>query len=91
MYSFVMASAHLWGAMAAVSPPCAPMTWRRYFVNGRLMGEIAQTAMLAAHFGAPVLMVSGDEAACFEARQFLGPIETAAVKRHLNRYHRVAR
>jgi D-amino peptidase len=30
-------------------------------------------------------MVSGDEAACVEARQFFSPVETAAVKRGIGR------
>jgi D-amino peptidase len=32
-----------------------------------------------------MLMMSGDEAACTEARQFFNPVETAAVKRGLGR------
>ncbi len=51
-----------------------------YYVNGRKMGEMAQWAIMCAHFGVPLIMVSGDEAACAEARAFFNPIETAAVK-----------
>ena len=32
-----------------------------------------------------MLMVSGDEAACVEARQFFSPVETAIVKRGIGR------
>ena len=53
----------------------------RYWYNDRECGEIAQSALLYGHFGMPVVMVAGDEAACREARQFLGEdIVTAAVK-----------
>jgi len=44
----------------------------RYFYNGRETGEIGQEAMIAGHFDIPVIMISGDDAACREAREFLG-------------------
>lgn len=55
-------------------------SWFNYYVNGRKLGEIARWALTAGAQGIPVIMVSGDEAACAEARAFLGSIETAAVK-----------
>jgi len=61
------------------------VAWHNYWVNGRKMGELAQWAMVAAHFGVPMLMVSGDEAACVEARQFFDLVECAAVKRGTGR------
>ncbi len=60
-------------------------SWYDYRVNGRRVGELGQWAMVAGHFGVPMLMVSGDEAACVEARQFFNPLETAAVKRGVGR------
>ncbi|HQF14388.1 MAG TPA: M55 family metallopeptidase [Thermogutta sp.] len=45
----------------------------RYWYNGVESGEIAQVALYAGAFGVPTIMVTGDEAACREARQFLGP------------------
>ncbi len=60
-------------------------TWFNYWVNGRRMGELAQWAMVAGHFGVPMLMVSGDEAARSEARQFFGNIECVAVKQGTGR------
>jgi len=50
------------------------------WVNGTPFGESALNAAVCGHFGAPVLMVSGDQAVCAEARQMLGEVETAAVK-----------
>jgi D-aminopeptidase len=41
--------------------------------------------MVAGAFGVPMAMVSGDEAACVEARQFFHPVETAIVKRGIGR------
>ena len=59
--------------------------WFDYSINGRSMGELAQWAIHAGHFGVPLLMVSGDEAACAETRAFFDPVETAAVKQGLGR------
>ena len=59
--------------------------WFCYKINGRPTGEIGQTAMCAAAAGLPVIFLSGDEAAVTEAHNFLGNIETAAVKRGIGR------
>ncbi len=55
-------------------------TWFDYRVNGRSFGELAQWAMIAGHFDVPLLMVSGDLAACVEAKQFFHPLHCAVVK-----------
>ncbi len=60
-------------------------SWFNYYVNGRKLGEIAQWALWAGLRDIPVIMVSGDEAACAEARAFLGNVETAPVKQGLGR------
>ena len=53
----------------------------RYWYNGRESGEIAQSALIMGHFSIPVVMVTGDAAACREAREFLGDqIVTVSVK-----------
>ncbi len=49
-------------------------------LNGRGVGEIGLNAAVCGHFGAPVLMISGDQTACGEARDLLGPVEVAVVK-----------
>jgi len=59
--------------------------WHDYSINGRRMGELAQWAIVASNWNVPMLMVSGDEAACVEARQFFHPVETAVVKRAIGR------
>jgi len=63
----------------------APESWFEYRLNGRACGELGQWAAVAGAFGVPMLMVSGDEAACAEARAFFAPLETAAVKQGLGR------
>jgi D-amino peptidase len=50
------------------------------WINDELFGEIGLNAAVCGHFGAPVLMISGDQAACAEAAALLGDIETAVVK-----------
>ena len=55
-------------------------SWFSYKVNGTEGGETAQGAIYMGAFGVPFVMVSGDEAACLEARALLGDIATAVVK-----------
>jgi D-amino peptidase len=49
-------------------------------LNGRSMLEARINAAIAGHFGVPVIMMSGDDAAIAEARTMLGDIEGAVVK-----------
>lgn len=61
------------------------VTWYNYSVNGRRFGELAQWATVAGHFGVPLVMMSGDAAACTEAKSFFSPVETAVVKSGIGR------
>ena len=54
---------------------------KRLTINGRAVGEIGQTAAIAGHFGIPVIMLSGDQAACEEIRELQPKAVTVAVKR----------
>jgi D-amino peptidase len=60
-------------------------SWFDYYVNGRKMGEMAQWALVAGHFGVPFVMMAGDQAAATEAYEFFSPVETAVVKRGVGR------
>lgn len=61
-------------------------TENRFWYNGVESGEIAQNAAIAGYYGVPVIMVTGDEAVCREARKFLGnSIVTVPVKKGLSR------
>jgi D-amino peptidase len=51
-------------------------------VNGMEMTEGGINALIAGHFGVPVVMISGDEAAVREVTEMVGPIEGAVVKWH---------
>jgi D-amino peptidase len=55
------------------------------WLNGELVGEIGLNAAVCGHFGAPVLMVAGDQTACAEASELLGAVETAVVKQAAGR------
>jgi len=82
-----IAAAILVGYHARVGSQCAVLdhTWSastvaNLWLNGRLVGEIGLNAAMCGHFGAPVIMISGDQTACAEGRELLGAIETAVVK-----------
>ncbi|MFG3418386.1 M55 family metallopeptidase [Micromonospora sp. NPDC048063] len=52
-------------------------------LDGREVGEIGLNAALAGHHGVPVVLLSGDEAACAEVRELVPGTSTVAVKRAL--------
>jgi D-amino peptidase len=54
-------------------------------LNGRGVGEIGLNAAVCGHFDVPVLMISGDQTACAEARDLLGAVDVAVVKRAAGR------
>jgi len=56
-----------------------------YYINGRKTGELGQWAMVCAHCGVPLIMMSGDLAAAAEAAQFFPGVETAPVKTGVSR------
>ena len=51
------------------------------WLNDILVGEIGLNAAVCGHFNTPVIGISGDQSACAEAVELLGPLETAIVKR----------
>jgi D-amino peptidase len=55
-------------------------------VNGEPAGEGTINAHLAGFFGVPVVLVSGDEAACEEAVRYAPDAELVATKRALTRF-----
>ncbi len=62
-------------------------TWRNLWFNDDLVGETGINAAVCGHYGCPVLLVTGDEATCREAKELLGDgLTSVAVKRGLSRY-----
>lgn len=49
-------------------------------LNGQPVSEAAVNAVIAGHFGVPVIMISGDSEVIKETRDLLGDVEGAAVK-----------
>ena len=65
---------HIWSSAA----------WQNLWINGKPAGEIALDAAIAGEYGVPVIMVSGDDYACAEARALLPGVVTAEVKQGLS-------
>ena len=59
--------------------------WFRYTLAGRECGEIGICDAYAGHFGVPLLLVTGDAAACREAEEFAPGAEVVAVKEAVSR------
>ena len=58
-------------------------------VNDQPMSEASINALIAGHFGVPVVMVSGDEQAVGEVQKLIGNLEGAVVKRSIS-FHAAA-
>jgi len=58
-------------------------TLTRVALNGTNVTEGSWNAAIAGHFGVPVVMMSGDDAAIAEVRKAVGNIEAAETKRSL--------
>lgn len=54
-------------------------------VDGRPAGESGINALVAAHFGVPVVLVTGDRATVGQARAFMPGVEGVVVKESLSR------
>jgi D-amino peptidase len=54
-------------------------------INGKSVGEVGGYALLAGHYDVPIILVTGDQAACDEAKDIIGDLETASVKVGLSR------
>jgi D-amino peptidase len=64
------------------SDTCVANVW----LNDVLGGEYSLNGALAAHYGAPVLMATGDQTACAQMEEQFGAIETVVVKQATGRY-----
>jgi D-amino peptidase len=55
-------------------------------LNGAPVGEWGLNAMIAGHYGVPVVLATGDDRLAVEIQAGIGPVETVVVKRALSRY-----
>jgi D-amino peptidase len=69
------------GTKGAVLAHSQSFNVRRITINGQEVGEIGQVAAIGGYFGIPVIMLSGDEAACAEIKELQPKAVTVAVKR----------
>ena len=58
---------------------------RHVWLNEREVGEIGLNAAVCGSFGAPVVLITGDQAAVQEAQDLFGPVEAVVVKTALSR------
>jgi D-amino peptidase len=55
-------------------------------LNGEVVGESGINALVAAHFGVPVVLVTGDQTACQETGAVIPKVCTAIVKESISRF-----
>ncbi len=56
------------------------------FLDTLPAGELRLNAVLAGTFGTPVVLVTGDDVLCAEAREVLGDVEAVEVKKAIDKY-----
>jgi len=72
------------GTEGAFLPHTWTLEWTDFRINGLSVGEMGIEACFAGHWGIPVLLAEGDEAACREAEDMFPGVITAPVKRAVN-------
>ncbi len=64
------------------SSSCVQNLW----INGKIAGEYTLNGALAGHFGAPVLLASGDQTACAQIAELIPSAASIVVKRATGRF-----
>jgi D-amino peptidase len=73
------------GAPAGLSHTYNPRAVVEARIDGVVTGEAGINSLVAAHYGVPVVLVSGDRCACEEAARFAPGVHMAVVKEHVSR------
>ncbi|MDR0344723.1 MAG: M55 family metallopeptidase [Nocardiopsaceae bacterium] len=73
------------GASAGLSHTYNPRAVIEARLGGVVTGEAGINALVAAHYGVPVVLVTGDRCACEEAAALIPGISQAVVKEHVSR------
>jgi D-amino peptidase len=73
------------GAEAGLSHTYNPNAVMEARLDGAVTGEAGINALVAAHYGVPVVLITGDRCACEEAAALIPGIEVAVVKEHVSR------
>ncbi len=71
-------------AKAVLEHTMSSKSWQNCWLNDQLSGEVAIDAAIAGEQGRPVIMVSGDDKVCAEAKAIMPDIVTAGVKTGLS-------
>jgi D-amino peptidase len=83
---FVSYHGSMGGDPAVLSHTYNPRAVTEVRLNGEVVGESGINALVAAHFGVPVALVTGDQTACAETRSVLPDVHTAVVKESVSRF-----
>jgi D-amino peptidase len=83
---FVSYHGSMGGDPAVLSHTYNPRAVTEVRLNGEVVGESGINALVAAHFGVPVVLVTGDQTACQETRAVLPDVHTAVVKESISRF-----
>lgn len=78
---FVGYHAHMSTQHAVLAHTWSSASVSNVWLNGEIVGEIGLNASVCGHFGVPVLMLTGDQAACDEASQWIPGVEVVPVKK----------
>jgi D-amino peptidase len=73
------------GAPAGLSHTYNPSAVMEARLGGVVTGEAGINALVAAHYGVPVVLVTGDRYACEETAALIPGVHTAVVKEHVSR------
>ncbi len=83
---FIGYHAHMSTQVAVLSHTWSCEHVSNVWLNGRIVGEIGLNGSVCGSFGVPVLMISGDQAACDEASEWIPGIATVPVKKATSRF-----
>ncbi len=73
------------GAPAGLSHTYNPRAVTEARLDGTVTGEAGLNALVAAHYGVPVVLVTGDRCACEETAALIPGVHGAVVKEHVSR------
>ena len=73
------------GAPAGLSHTYNPRAVMEARLDGSVTGEAGINALVAAHYGVPVVLVTGDRCACEETAALIPGVHCAVVKEHVSR------
>ena len=73
------------GAPAGLSHTYNPRAVAEARLGGHVTGEAGINALVAAHYGVPVVLVTGDRCACEETAALIPGVHCAIVKEHVSR------